>query len=704
MRHLGRVALLAALIAAALGQLAGFSLARPPRLAHAAAGLVITPSSGVPNSLVTVFGGPGSLPPNAAPLVMFVDANGSTSSNLGPVRANADGSFSRIVVIPVAASGGTATIAVQADTPLTAPFQVLPVLTASPQAAPPGSTVRVTGAGYRPLTPIQFSVGGASASAALLVISDALGGFATSVFIPANAPGGQVALVAFDGTAASLNATAPIAVLAPTPSSTPNATATATDTASATGTPSPTPPSSPTTAYFAEGYTGVASTNRRVTFTETLNIFNPGAAAAPVTITYYVEGTAAPRSVVRQVPPTSAMRELVNADIGGDLSVAAAVTSPQRIVVTRTITRVSPSGARLDGSTTVPAVSPATRWDFAEGYTGITFQEYLTLLNPNPAAATVHVVLAPQAESAAGARTLTLTVPPQSRSTANMRALNAGPGAQSVGMLVRSDLPVVAERVIYFGPGAGSGKFGSTVSTGLAAAATLRIPYASSGGTAPDPGGTLRAIGDQAYLTLLNPASGGPAIDVTAGFVDAIGQPLGRSAAARLAPGTRQTIALNQLLGGGPIRPFSVAIAASGPIVAESAQYDGGSPNLGQHPGVTIPAVASAAAIAYLSGLETSYADGAPVLRALYLYNPGGAPITVSATYYASTGASTTATYAVPPGGVALADPSQSLTALPPGPVGAVLRLSGGSGGFVAVAIGQTVDGLSLTEEPATSG
>ena len=261
-------------------------------------------------------------------------------------------------------------------------------------------------------------------------------------------------------------------------------TATATGTGVAAATPTASPGTgSPTTAYFAEGYTGTAAGNGRATFTETLNLLNPGTTPAPVTITYYVQGASAPMTITRTVSPTSVLRESVNSDVGADKVVAAQVTSPQRVYVTRTMTRTAPDGSRLDGSATLPVAAPATAWGFPEGYTGSTFQEYLTILNPNSSSAHVSILLAPQADTAAGAKTLTLTVPALSRSTANIRSLNQAGSAKSVGMLISSDQPIVPERVLYFGDGAGSGKFGSTVSSGSAGGAQqIYLAYGTSGG------------------------------------------------------------------------------------------------------------------------------------------------------------------------------------------------------------------------------
>ena len=450
-----------------------------------------------------------------------------------------------------------------------------------------------------------------------------------------------------------------------------------------------------TTDYFAEGYTGLAATNGRATFTEVLNILNPSPSVANVTMTYYVQGVSAPVLVTRNVPASSVLRESVNTDVGADKIVATVVTSLERVYVTRTISRLAPTGARLDSSTTLPVQAPGTLWSFPEGYTGATFQEYLTVLNPSSTQANVTILLAPQAASAAGAHTLNLTVPALSRTTANIRSLNLGNPANSVGMIVSSSQPIVAERVIYFGDGSGSGKFGSTVSSGITGpSTTLRLAYGTSGGAGP--------TGDQDFITLLNPSTSGNPVQVTASFADAAGHALGTSATVTVSPGTRQTIIANNYLGAAPVAAFSTVLTATGPIEAESAQYFGGSPNIGQHAGVDFPAQTSAATDVFMTDLSTALPDnGASQDRFVYLYNPGSTVIQVAATYFGANGATPTASYTVVPGGIQTVDVVQDTQAtIPPGALGAEFKLaSGSSGSFVAYSVGRSSDNLSATED-----
>ncbi len=497
---------------------------------------------------------------------------------------------------------------------------------------------------------------------------------------------------------ATATATATQTTVAATATSTPTATATQTTTAptaTATGTPTPSSVLGGTADYFAEGFTGLASTNGRATFTEVFNILNPSSGVANVTLTYYIQGASTPVVVTRTVPPTTMLRESVNTDVGPNKAVAAVVTSPERIYVTRTISRLSPTGTRLDSSTTLPVRAPATAWGFPEGYTGITFQEYLTVLNPTSTQANVTILLAPQAASSAGARTLTLTVPALSRITANIRGLNLTSSAKSVGMLITSDQPIVPERVIYFGDGSGSGKFGSTVSSGIVAPSTaLRFAYGSSGGAGP--------VGDQDFITLLNPSTTGSPVLVRATFTDASGHAIGTPATVNVSPGTRQTIIGNNFLGAAAVTAYSVLLSATGPIEAESAQYFGGSPNIGQHPGVAFPAQAGTATDVFLTELSSTLADNnSTVDQTVYLYNPGPTAIQVAATYFGSTGTTASATDTVPPGSITPVDVLDDTQAsIPPGPVAAEFKLvAGSSGSFIAYAVGRSSDGLSASED-----
>jgi len=211
----------------------------------------------------------------------------------------------------------------------------------------------------------------------------------------------------------------------------------------------------------------------------------------------------------------------------------------------------------------------------------------------------------------------------------------------------------------------------------------------------------MQAVGDQEFITLLNPASTGGSVRVTAAFADGQGHPVGHSVV-DVGASTRQTIVANTALGRAAAGPFSVTLTASGAIEEEAAQYYGGSPNAGWHPGVSFPALAVGGSSLYLPDLATHPPGGIAIDRAVYIYNPGASPIRVDATYYGSAGPAVHAVYSVPAGGIATADVNHDAGTLPPaGGIGVQLNQAAGSSGdgFMAYGVGVTADTLSATED-----
>ena len=97
--------------------------------------------------------------------------------------------------------------------------------------------------------------------------------------------------------------------------------------------------------------------------------------------------------------------------------------------------------------------------------------------------------------------------------------------------------------------------------------------------------------------------------------------------------------------------------------------------------------------------LSGALADGAPLKRRVYLYNPDSAPSRITATYFTGSGALThTIDYTVPADGITTVDVQADAPG--PGALGAEFR---SSGAFIAVAIGRTGDGLCALEEPASA-
>jgi hypothetical protein len=90
---------------------------------------------------------------------------------------------------------------------------------------------------------------------------------------------------------------------------------------------------------------------------------------------------------------------------------------------------------------------PATDWFLAEGATGSFFTTFVLLLNPSEADANVTLTYL---REGGGTVTRTLVLPASSRRTINVALEDASLAATSVATRVTSDVPIVAERSMYW--------------------------------------------------------------------------------------------------------------------------------------------------------------------------------------------------------------------------------------------------------------
>lgn len=198
--------------------------------------------------------------------------------------------------------------------------------------------------------------------------------------------------------------------------------------------------------YFAEGY---LSNN----FNEYYILSNPtGASDAHVTVTYLLSSGA---PVIGTFDIPSGQQMIVDAGVAlgyNNVNNSAVIHSDLPILAERlmlfryTGPAGSGSSASIPGATDVlGAAAPTNLFCFAEGYTGGQFAEYLTLENPNDSAATVQVSYLPQNGSAPTVRTYTLAA--NTRTTVFTNGVMKN---QSFSMVVSSDLPILAERPMYF--------------------------------------------------------------------------------------------------------------------------------------------------------------------------------------------------------------------------------------------------------------
>lgn len=628
----------------------------------------LAPTSAIPGSSIAVTGtgfvatGPFTL--------TFTEGTSVTTLFTGTTTAQ--GTFSQAVTIPGSAANGAATVTASdndsnsAQAAFTVVRNGAPTVAVTPTTALTNTTLTLTGVNFAAGKPITVTFGQGTTSVVLIsgtVSTNSSGAFTTTVTVPATA---SVGAATFTATDSSLNQ----GVTAFTVGSPVNVN------------------NGPTTAYFAEGYTGLLATNKRATYDETLSILNANPFTATATITYLVEG-ANPVGLTREVPPSSTLLESVNTDVGTDKSVAAIVSSPSKISVQRVIRRTGVNGAVLDADASLGSPNLAKTIYFPEGYIGISFQEYLTLANPGSVPANVTATFAPEANTASGAPAVTATVPPNGRVTINVRRAGLSLSNKSVGLIINSDQPIMAERVLYFGNGDGSAKFGSTASPGVQTAASQYVfAYGSSGGT-----GLAQSAGDQSFITVLNPNTASNSTTVTAQFYDTKGNLIG-TASTTVAGGTRQTIRINSVLKN-YVGIYSTVLSASSPFVAEKPQYYGGSPNDAQHPGVALSGITTGVSSASFPDLSLSSLTGAAQQQTIFLYNPTTSPIVVTGTYYSAGGATKTVSYNVAASNIATVNVNSDAASLPTGALGATFSVSSGS--FVATEIGNTTDGLSYT-------
>ena len=614
-------------------------------------GITVSPALASPGQVVTVRG--TAFTANAT-----VTVSGLNGQNT--VQADGSGNFSLALTVPTNSS--TAVITVRASDPtglsattsLTLDNGQVPAIAVSATTAALGQALIVNGSNFAageqvsvalaPLGSPQSPLSGTGQTVAV----DQNRLFTLTYTVPPTIAQGSYLLVA-TGVGSNRAATAPLTIQgsAITPSATPSSATPTLPPAAGTvafptstpggapglglsATPSPfatpttlppphhsprlsVPPPVPTaaeTTYFAEGYTGRAAFNHSVTFRETLVLFNTTRAATTAHVAYYIAGADGSTRQVRKVValgPLGVVRLSVDADAGVNRLISIAVGHDRGVVAETVIARSDGRGATLDTAASAGSTQAARIWNFAEGYAGQAFQEYLSIFNPTASAAAIQVRFLPASGTAPPP--LTLQVPQGGRVSVNVRAAYlrlAGPhAAKSIAISLGSDQPVVADRALYWGSGSGSGKFGYEVSPGIPGGATTVLFPA-----------LLRRGANQPYITVLNP--GGSRTSIRAIFRASSGRVL-TSYATAIGAQARLTLDVRSLV---PAYDgvVSAVLSATAPVAAEASTYIGGSPNVGQHPGVTVLGVEGSASAAS-AGLDPS--------SVAYLFNPGAVSLQV---------------------------------------------------------------------------
>jgi outer membrane protein assembly factor BamB len=204
--------------------------------------------------------------------------------------------------------------------------------------------------------------------------------------------------------------------------------------------------------YFAEGTT-------RYNFQEWLCLMNPEGEDTTARVTYMLSDGS---TETADVPLAANSRTTidVNAEIGEGHDVSVTVTSDDPVVAERPVYFQYDAGAGGalwgGGHDTAGAPYSAYRWEFAEGTTRNGYVTYLCLANPNNSDVEVTVdYIISMDDGTKETATETIEVKGNSRYTVDVNQA-IGP-EKDVSMVVTCDLPVVAERPMYFGGSPGGG-------------------------------------------------------------------------------------------------------------------------------------------------------------------------------------------------------------------------------------------------------
>ena len=416
-----------------------------------------------------------------------------------------------------------------------------------------------------------------------------------------------------------------------------------------------------TTTYFADGYTGTVSSNGKATFTVKLYLYNPSNVTSSVTTGYAVlDPSSSARtlySVTDSIPAGATLVRSVNTDVGNNKQVSAMVKATSGIVAEEVITRVGADGSTLDAASTLGSSHLSSNWYFAEGYTGESLQEYITLYNPGATAANAQIKYMPTEGNAPLAQSV--SVPANGQVTVNVRAqynLLSPTGSKSVGAQVTSDQPIAVDRAMYWGDGDGSGKYGYSLGSGISTpAATQYFAFLPT------------SDGSQSFVTVLNP-SGSTSI-VTLNLLSQSGSTV-KSVSASVNANARYTFVVPSIVAGAGAISGGL-VSSQTPVIAEAGLYFGGSPNIGRHPGIVVQGS---------NGSQIgARADVSSAGGELHIFNPGTSSIHVQVQLGTTSGTSTVSD-------ITLAGQATKVLTLASGldPQSVVVR---GSGFFTAVLV-----------------
>ena len=392
------------------------------------------------------------------------------------------------------------------------------------------------------------------------------------------------------------------------------------------------------------------------TFDQDILIGNPSPGTVTVTVKLLPAPDAqiAPNAILEKsfaVPGTGRLTVNIRREFPGLNGAASAQVSasqggaPADIVVERSMFFPLAPTPFAGGTGASGVTAPATRWILAEGSSGV-FSTFILIANPG---ATDGTITARYLKGDGTTVTETRAVPAGSRATL-WPSTHPDLANQGFSTVVESDVPVVAERAMYFDDlRSGHDALGIAVAPGVNGRTTWYFAEGFTGGNAQIAFETFLLIGND---------NDQPATVTATYFLDA-GAPITRDYT--VLPRSRFNIWTDAELdaAGQPLLPntaFSVRLDSTLPIVAERAMYWGtptaGNPTQPAFPWKEGHVVAGiegpAAKWAFAEGRQGQDISGATYDSFFLVVNPNPDAIQVRATWATEDGTGFTTTVTVP--------------------------------------------------------
>ncbi len=292
--------------------------------------------------------------------------------------------------------------------------------------------------------------------------------------------------------------------------------------------------------YFAEGCT-------RAGFEEWLCIQNPLETPTDVAIDYMLENGDVQRQHLT-IQPWSRYTVEVNQVIGEGRDVSAKISASQPVVAERPMYFLY-QGMWDGGHNVMGASRPQATWYFAEGCTRPGFNEWLCIQNPNDGAANIEMGYMTED---GGEITKHYQIAGHSRFTINVNTDVAR--YHDVSTRISSDLPVVAERPMYFDYRAAINEGSNAMGVNKPSSSW----YLAEGCTRD---------GFEEWICLQNPGTQ----DITARITYMLGDSSTLEQLVQVPAHSRQTVRVNDIVG--PGQDVSAQIMSSAPVIVERPMY-----------------------------------------------------------------------------------------------------------------------------------